>query len=228
MTTQTKYTPDTIREMSDDEFNLVAFSLFGKINGRRVRYAMRIAGKELRSANASASAETHGIDTFNDDLAALSDYETNRANDHGIAPPREDMEELRSYNAVYEIADERGFRAGSIIEMFKNILENAATGDQTSDEDLKVEAEMSGVSVDAIIKSRKANSQRNYQSTKETILRAVQVVDEVGTSEEAPSDFHELVMESIASAKKSAVKIAKDHNEAISNLVVLKAMEDAA
>lgn len=216
-------TIEDIRDMDRNTLNLIGFPLAAKLNGKIVSLSMREAFNQMRQA------QSNGIDGYNDLMAELQAIEgtTQFFDDAGIAPSESTEEQLAKYLGARKLLAEAGVRVSPISENFGYIMTRAGQKGSVADDDVKKLAEQSGMSEAVVVETFKAKGEKELADTKERILKAMEIISKIEPNEaDTPADWKELVLASVQSGRKSAIKIANDTTDAFANLMLLKALED--
>ena len=222
-------------EAEDDVKQLTGFALMAKVNGRVVRFSMRLASK-LRQEQELA---TKGVDGLNDLMTSLQAEadELEALEAFGLEQEEAPEVSLGKWLTVRNLLAQHGYKPQPLKDTFTSMLTSEQGKQQADDTTLKTMASVSGLP-EATVKSLLAQSAtRNLQRTAETIRLAMQVVArhlpsaEIGSDTspydvDAPQDFAELYQGAIDSAKKSALRIARDPISALAQLATLRAEED--
>ncbi len=217
------YTIDTIRNMPQDQLDLIGFQLSSKVTWKILKPAFQLARTDTQVAEAS------GIDGLNDHLAKLAQmeaenefFETTGLGD-STADPRK---EIASWLAVRQILVERGVKVQPFVENFKFLINRAAT-DMPTEADMERLAELSGISKDEVEKTYKMKAGRNAGRTIRDCEGAMEVINSIAPDDtHDPADLDEVVNEAIAASKKSAIIMANSVEDAMANAIFLKAMEE--
>ena len=239
------HTLESVVSLPTDTKELIGFSLISKLNGKIVSASMRAAHADLTTPQVGSD----GIDAYNDALARMeaaaagSDFLDNAGIEQVVRDPRE---ELRAYLFVHSILSDDpvyGDYASKrpVFENFKFILGRAASADAGSEEEMQKVSKASGLSLEEVKQSFAKTHAREFARTEERVLRAIEIITEVGTPIEGetvafdsdrtdipeidPSVFDTMVSESFDAGRKSAVKLANNTEDAIASLVLLKASE---
>lgn len=222
--------------VADDEVKgLTGFSLMAKVNGRVVRYSMRLASK-LRQEQELA---TKGVDGLNDLMTSLAAEAAEMESRDNFAMERsEDPEEaLVLWLSIRNLLGQSGYKAQPLSDTFTSMLTNEQQKQTADPTTLANMAKVSGLGEETVRSLLAQSGTRNLQRTAETIRLAMQQVSRVmpqaqispdadHTCLEAPFDFAELYQGAIDSAKKSALRIARDPISALAQLATLRAEED--
>jgi hypothetical protein len=215
-----------IEGLDEGTRDLMAFPLMGKVNGRIASVAMRMAGEQLRARPMG------DIDAHNDMMAEFDAAAAGRAflGTAGVDQGLSDQERLTKWIETKEWLVEQGFKPSALVETFRFMLTGSTEKHTSTDEQLEMMAKLSGMPVEAVRKAELSRKQREVGRTKETVIAAMQLVDDAyesrGMFDEPPKEFAELVQAAIQSAKRSAIKIANSTEEALGSLALLRVAED--
>ena len=222
-------------EAEDDVKQLAGFALMAKVNGRVVRFSMRLASK-LRREQELASK---GIDGFNDLMTSLkADGDALEALDaFGVAREETPEVSLEKWLTVRNLLALHGYKPLPLRDTFDSMLTSEQGKQKADDKTLKAIVNVSGISEETVKDLLSKSTARNLTRTAETIQAAIQIVIRhlpkadisSGSSPydvDAPQDFAELYQDALDSAKKSALRIARDPISALAQLAALRAEED--
>ena len=225
----TTYTVDTIRDMPEDEFELIAFNLSGKVAGRISSNAMSLAGTQVRRAMHIDESDQAGIDEFNDQMNALDQLEAQNeffAN-AGIEPPVNKEEQLKLWLGVRQVMVERGFKPSPLAENFKWMIEQTIKRNNPSTEDLEQLAASSDLTMEEVQKIFQAKSKRATDDTIEVAKHAMSLINGLEPmSFDTPDGFDKIVHEAIESSRKGAIQRGNSVEDSIANSLILKAMSN--
>ena len=206
----------------------VGFSLCGKINGR-------IISASMRAVAAADRVEKHvgHIDGYNDAIAELdalastTEFFSNAGRESTISVP---SEILAKWLAVREeLSNHFNVASQPLIENFKFILERAAGANDMSEDQLEQLSKLSGVAAAGVKAARAKKQQSDFGRTKERVLKAIQLIADTGPDHDVEAiraEISDLILDSIKSGKKMAVKTANNTDEALASLILLNAIED--
>lgn len=214
------FTINDIRDIDADTLQMVGFSLGGKINGRIVSCAMSLANKELNVG---------GVDGYNDFLAELQAVEdsSEAISNMGFEPRMDKQKELACWVGARTLLIEAGQKPSPLSESFAFILNRTQNKELCKDDEAEKLAKLAGMSADDICKTFEARKERDVERTKDTIRKAMQIVaDVIPDTTTNPPGLEELVLESIQSGRKSAIKMADNAEDALGSLMLLKIFED--
>lgn len=223
------YTTQSIVEMSEAEFNLIAFSLSGKVAGRISSYSMSLAGTQRRQASMLADNDQPSIDKFNDQLAALDEIEAQNEfmTNAGQEAPLDKEAELRAWLGVRQAITDKGFRPNPMAENFKWMIEQTAMRNRVSDEDIEQVVASSSMTTEEATKVLKTDSEQSIQDTVETATHAMRLLNDYEPNQNVtPDNFDQIVRDAIESSEKTAVKRGNDTKDRIANLLILQSMKD--
>lgn len=221
-----------IEEMADEIKDLISYSLMAKVNGRIVRHSMRAAAAELKLPN--------DLESLNDALAELDAAAQTAAwfDEAGIDHNETtDLDLLDHWLRTSVWLEARGFKALPLLESFKFIMKSSAEKRVASPLEVEQMARLSGMTAEQIMKANKVATDREVQRTKNTVLKALELVGRTDRNDlkhladedsyfELPEDFNELLLGAIASGKKQAIKNSRSTQDALGALFLLKAEED--
>lgn len=222
------YTTDTIREMDTMEFDLISFVLSGKIAGRISSIAMSLAGSQLRRSAHLDESDQPAIDEFNNRMAELDAIESQNEffSNAGQDAPVNKEEQLRAWLGVRRVMVERGFVPANLADNFKWMIEQTIKRNNPSDTELQELADASNFTIEQMREIYKAKSKRAIDETMEVATHAMRLVNDYTPDDTlTPEGFHEIVVASIDSSQKSAVIRGNSTEDALANLIVLKAMQ---
>jgi len=227
------YTIDSLRELTATELDLVGFSLDGKVKGRILRHSMRIVNQKVHSVTAAllkSDVDGLDIDAFNDFEAELEEIESRNQfyESTGFNKPETDQESLAKWLGVRLALSESGFKITAMSDMFKFIINKAADELILDDKDTSQTAKLSGLKESAVRDLLTRKALKNLASTKERCLEALHLINDIEPVAETPTDFDKLMLAAIESSKKSAIIRSRTSQDAITNLILIKAMEDVA
>lgn len=222
--------------VADSEMKqLTGFALMAKVNGRVVRYSMRLASK-LR---AEQEAATNGIDGWNDLMTSLQAEadELSALEAHGLERSEDPEEMLVLWLCIRNLLGQSGYKAQPLSDTFLSMLNNEQQKQTADPATLENMAKVSGLPEETVCTLLAQAGTRNIQRTAETIRLAMQQVSRVmpqaelepdadHTCIEAPADFAELYQGALDSAKKSALRIARDPVSALAQLAMIRAEEN--
>lgn len=227
-TQSTQYTIDTIRDLSQPEFDLIAFTLSGKVAGRISSNAMSIAGSQVRRSQHLDESDQPAIDEFNNRMAELDLIESQNEffDKAGQAAPIDKEQELRAWLGVRHIIVDRGFAPTKLSDNFKWMIEQTIKRNNPSEVELKELADAGGFTLQQITDIYKAKSKRAIDETIEVATHALRLVNDYEPDESTtPNGFHEIVHDAIETSRKSAVVRSNNTDEAMANIILLKAMQ---
>lgn len=221
------YTTESIADMAEAEFNLIAFTLSGKVAGRISSLSMSLAGTQRRNANMLANSDQPSIDLFNDSLAELDLIESQNEfmKNAGLEAPIDKEKELHAWLGVRQVIMEKGFRPNPMAENFKWMIEQTATRNKVSDETIQQVVDTSSFTFDDAKKFLETSATSKIKDTVETATHAMRLLNdyEPNTSE-TPDGFDDIVRAAIESSQKGALIRGRDTNDSLANLMILKAM----
>lgn len=225
--TMNNYTTDAIRDMDQTEFDLIAFPLSGKVAGRISSLAMSLAGTQVRRATHLDESDQPSIDKFNDMLAELDQIESQNKFFEltGLETPINKEQQLRAWLGVRQVLVERGFTPSPLAENFKYIIEQTIKRNNPSAEEIELLAQSSDLTVEAITATYKAKAKRAVDDSIEVATHAMRLLNDYEPDEmTTPDGFDAIVKSAIEQSQKSAIVRANNTEEALANLMVLKAM----
>lgn len=226
-----KHTTDTIRDMSTPEFDLIAFSLSGKVAGRISSLAMSLAGTQIRRSSHIDESDQPAIDEFNDLMAQLDQIEAQNTffDQAGIGAPVDKEQQLRAWLGVRHVMVERGFVPSPLAENFKWMIEQTIKRNNPTEEELVKLTEVSDIALDQMREIYKAKSKRAIDETIEVSTHAMRLVNDYEPDEMCtPDGFDDIVNAAIESSQNSAVVRGNNVTESIANLALLKAMQSSS
>ncbi len=226
--TTTKYTTDTLRDMDSSEFELIAFALSGKVAGRISSLAMSLAGTQIRLSSHLADSDQPAIDEFNDRMAELDKIESQNEffSKAGVEPPVNKEDQLRAWLGVRQTMVGRGFVPSPLAENFKWMIEQTIKRNNPTKGMLKELVENSDFTEEQMTSIYKAKAKRAIDETIEVSTHAMRLVNDYTPNDaETPDGFNEILHAAIDASQKTAVIRGNSTEEALANLVILKAMQ---
>ena len=223
------YTTQSIADMAEAEFNLIAFSLSGKVAGRISSFSMSLAGTQRRQASMLADNDQPSIDKFNEQLSALDEIEAQNEfmSNAGQEAPLDKEQELRAWLGVRQAIMDKGFKPNPMAENFKWMIEQTATRNRVTDEDIAQVVESSSMTTEEATLVLKTDADRSIQDTVETATHAMRLLNDYEPDQNiTPDNFDQIVRDAIESSEKTAVKRGNDTKDRIANLLILASMKD--
>lgn len=227
-TMNTNYTTDDIRDMDSIEFDLISFVLSGKVAGRITSLAMSLAGTQIRRSSHLDESDQPAIDEFNSRMAELDQIESQNEffSNAGIEQPLDKEHELRAWLGVRHVMVERGYVPSALAENFKWMIEQTIKRNNPSDKELQELADASDFDLEQMRTIYKAKSKRAIDDTMEVSTHAMRLVNDYEPDEmTTPDGFDDIVHASIERSQKSAIVRGNNTEDALANLIVLKAMQ---
>lgn len=223
-----QHTITTLQDMPEDEFELIAFNLSGKVAGRISSNAMSIAGTQVRRAMHLDESDQAGIDDFNDQMNALDQLEAqNEFFSHaGVEPAVNKEEQLKAWLGVRQVMIDRGFKPTPLADNFKWMVEQTIKRNNPTEEMMQELADAGDLSVEQVSKIYKAKASRAIGDTLEVAKHAMTLINGYEPNiNETPDGFSDIVSDSITSSKQTAIVRGNDTTEAMTNLLILKSMD---
>lgn len=229
-TQHTGYTTDSIRDMDPTEFDLIAFTLSGKVAGRISSLSMSLAGAQVRRSKHLSDSDQPAIDEFNARMAELDQIESqNEFFDHaGQSAPVDKEGQLRAWLGVRHVMINRGYNPSALAENFKYMIEQTIIRNNPDEVALQSLAEASGFTLEQTRDIYKGKAKRAIDETMEVSTHAMRLVNDYEPDDSVtPEGFNEIVHDAIESSRKSAIVRGNSTNDAMASLMILKVMEEA-
>lgn len=213
-----------IIDLDQETLQLLGFPLMSKVSGKAVACAMRIASKQMRAA------DTQHIDGFNDMMADLAQQEASNSQfeDMGLESRASDEELLSQWLGIREMLAGAGVQPTKFAETFQWMVENEVSKFNSNETDLEQLQKLTGISSANIVSAFDKSAKRNVARTMATARLAMDILmDSPRNDHEAPAEFEQMVSDSFESAKKAAISSANSTTDALANVLLLKATEEA-
>lgn len=227
------YDIDNLNDFDASVIALIGFSLASKINGKLVKFGFATIRGDKEAIEAS------GIDGYNDfmsDMEAINATIENfdkagQPNGERINPREQLARWINARNTLIEVIHNKGVEmtVGPVTENFSYIVRNAGSEYIPTEQQMNILIETSGFTRAQIDEANAKKKVRAIARAKEDSLMAMRVIAETGPDNTTPDGFSEVLVDSIAAGKKSALNNPRTtFEEKAADMILLKAVEDHA
>lgn len=213
-----------VLDLDQETVLLLGFPLMSKVSGKAVACAMRMANKQIRAA------DTQHIDGFNDMMAEMAQQEASadQFGDMGLDSRPADDILLAQWLGIRDALAGAGVPPTKFSETFQWFIENEVAKHTAKDDDLDALAKHSGMTKAGISAAFKKQSERNVARTMATARVAMDILlASPRNDHDAPEGFEEMVGDSFTAAKKAAIGSSNSVTDALTNVLLLRATEEA-